>query len=111
MEDQPKTNSMRFRPDINGLRAIAVVAVVLFHAGPPAIAGGYLGVDVFFVISGFLISRILISEQLAGTFSIRSFYDRRARRILPALLIVCLVSNIASLFFMLPYSMKNYGES
>jgi peptidoglycan/LPS O-acetylase OafA/YrhL len=77
--------SLRFRPDIEGLRAVAVVAVVLFHAGVPGVGGGYIGVDVFFVISGFLITSLMAREVAAtGGLSLLRFYGRRARRILPA---------------------------
>jgi len=77
-----------YRSDIDGLRALAVVPVVLFHAGVPGFPGGYVGVDIFFVISGFLITGILVREIDAGRFSLIAFYERRARRILPALLAV-----------------------
>ncbi len=74
-----------FRPDIEGLRAIAVTAVVLFHAAVPGIGGGYVGVDVFFVISGFLITGLLWREvSSTGSVRLRSFYGARARRLLPA---------------------------
>jgi peptidoglycan/LPS O-acetylase OafA/YrhL len=74
----------RFRPDIEGLRAVAIVAVLLCHAGVPFLAGGYVGVDVFFVISGFLITRLLVGElDRTGTISLRGFYARRAKRLLP----------------------------
>lgn len=77
-----------YRPDIDGLRAIAVGSVVVFHAFPWLVPGGYVGVDVFFVISGFLITTNIVSGLTTGTFSIRSFYDRRVRRIFPALAVV-----------------------
>ncbi|WP_433371929.1 acyltransferase family protein [Actinoplanes sp. CA-142083] len=77
--------SLAFRPDIEGLRAVAVAAVVLFHAGVPGIGGGYIGVDVFFVISGFLITSLMLREvATTGGLSLLRFYGRRARRILPA---------------------------
>ena len=72
-----------YRPDIDGLRSIAVVPVVLFHAGFSLFSGGYVGVDVFFVISGYLITGILAGEIDRGKFSLIGFYERRARRILP----------------------------
>lgn len=100
-----------FRADINGLRALAVMPVLLFHSGLSAFRGGFLGVDVFFVISGFLITRKIRQDLESGTFSFRGFYDRRARRILPGLLFVAMVSTALALIFMLPYSLKNFGES
>ena len=75
---------MTYRSDIDGLRAVAVVAVILFHAKVTGFSGGYVGVDVFFVISGFLITQILRKDHDAGRYSILKFYERRARRILPA---------------------------
>ena len=75
----------RFRPDIEGLRAVAVLAVVLFHFDVPGVGGGFIGVDVFFVISGFLITGLLWREvSTAGTVRLRRFYGARARRLLPA---------------------------
>ena len=73
---------MRYRPDVDGLRAVAVVSVVLFHAKVKGFTGGFVGVDIFFVISGFLITRLIYEEARSGTFSILSFYERRVRRIL-----------------------------
>ena len=81
-----------FRPDINGLRALAVLSVLGFHAGLKLTPGGFAGVDIFFVISGFLISRIILSERAAGAFSLAGFYGKRIKRILPALLVVLLAS-------------------
>ena len=81
-----------FRPDINGLRAIAVIAVLLFHLGVPGVAGGFAGVDVFFVISGYLIGGQLLDSLATGSFSFASFYIARLRRIYPALLPVCVAA-------------------
>jgi peptidoglycan/LPS O-acetylase OafA/YrhL len=81
-------NSKSYRPDIDGLRALAVLVVVIYHAFPGRLPGGFIGVDIFFVISGYLISGIIFSELSTNTFSIRRFYERRIRRIFPALLIV-----------------------
>lgn len=101
---------LKYRPEIDGLRAIAVLPVIFFHAGLDAFAGGYVGVDIFFVISGFLITTIICSELNKKSFSILSFYERRARRILPALFLVLTVTSVAAVIFMLPYELKSYGE-
>lgn len=103
--------NLKYRPDIDGLRALAVLPVVLFHSGVTSISGGFFGVDVFFVISGFLITKIIISDIDSGIFSFVSFYERRIRRIIPLLLFVILSTSVASLFLMLPYDLKNYGQS
>ena len=79
---------MKYRPEINGLRAIAVIPVILFHAGFSTYTGGFVGVDVFFIISGYLITQIILAEMNCGTFSLANFYERRARRILPAIFLV-----------------------
>jgi peptidoglycan/LPS O-acetylase OafA/YrhL len=78
----------KYRPDIDGLRAVAVASVVAYHAFPKALPGGFVGVDIFFVISGFLITTIILQSQAAGDFSYRDFYARRVRRIFPALMLV-----------------------
>jgi peptidoglycan/LPS O-acetylase OafA/YrhL len=88
-----------YRPDIDGLRAIAVLSVLFFHYGVKTFSGGYVGVDVFFVISGYLISKIIIENIESNTFSFLDFYARRARRILPAFFIVSLISLICSFIF------------
>lgn len=99
-----------YRPEIDGLRAIAVVSVVLFHAGIKAFAGGYVGVDVFFVISGFLITTILLKELDAKDFSIVRFYERRARRILPAMFFVLGVTVCFAWKIFLPTEFKIFGQ-
>lgn len=93
---------MKFRKDINGLRAIAVVAVVLFHFNEFWMPGGFAGVDVFFVISGFLMTSILFNSMEKSGFSIFRFYLARANRIIPALAILCICLMIAGLFFLPP---------
>ena len=93
---------MKYRREIDGLRAIAVTPVVLFHAGLSVIGGGFLGVDIFFVISGFLITSILIEEIESGKLSILNFYERRARRILPAAYLVIAAVFVFSLFYVFP---------
>jgi peptidoglycan/LPS O-acetylase OafA/YrhL len=92
----------RFRADIEGLRALAVLAVVLFHAGLPPFRGGFLGVDIFFVISGFLITGVIARELRAGAFSIAAFYQRRVARIVPALLAMELAVLAAAMVLLLP---------
>ena len=92
-----------FRPDLEGLRAIAVVLVLLYHAGVPGVTGGYVGVDVFFVLSGFLITGLLIRElDTTGTISLAGFYARRARRLLPAAALLILVTVVASTVVLSP---------
>jgi peptidoglycan/LPS O-acetylase OafA/YrhL len=91
-----------YRPDIDGLRAVSILLVVAYHAHPWAVPGGFVGVDVFFVISGFLISRIILSQCDAGTFSLLHFYGRRVRRIVPALLTVLMTTFIIGWCVLLP---------
>lgn len=100
-----------YRPEIDGLRAVAVIPVILFHAGMTVFSGGYVGVDVFFVISGYLITAILISELERGDFSIARFYERRARRILPALFFVILCCIPFAWMWMLPAELKDFSQS
>jgi peptidoglycan/LPS O-acetylase OafA/YrhL len=99
-----------YRADIDGLRAFAVLSVVLFHAFPNVIRGGYVGVDVFFVISGYLISSILFSEMTESRFSLTTFYGRRIRRIFPAL-VVCLAVVLAYGFIaLMPFELAQLGK-
>jgi peptidoglycan/LPS O-acetylase OafA/YrhL len=100
-----------YRADIDGLRAIAVVAVIVYHFWERALPGGFLGVDVFFVISGFLITRILVRESEAGDYSIARFYDRRIRRIMPALLAVIAASIGAAWLLFLAADARPFAES
>lgn len=102
---------MRYRKEIDGLRAVAVVPVILFHAGLESFGGGFVGVDVFFVISGYLITHLLLSEIDSGDFSIARFYARRIRRILPMLYLVMAMSAAAGWHLMLPYQFENLGQS
>ena len=102
---------MEYRREIDGLRALAVLPVILFHAGFDAFSGGFVGVDVFFVISGYLITTILLAEIEQGTFSILKFYERRARRILPALFFVMLVCIPFAWVWLLPDDMKDFSRS
>lgn len=102
---------MKYRREIDGLRAVAVLPVILFHAGFSVFSGGYVGVDVFFVISGYLITSILIGELEQSTFSIARFYERRARRILPALFLVMLVCLPFAYLWMLPTQLEEFAQS
>jgi len=104
-------NKSSYRPDIDGLRAIAVLAVVMFHAGIPFISGGFIGVDVFFVISGYLITSIIVKEIRQGDFSLINFYERRIRRILPAFFVVVLFSTMIAYAWFLPPEFEAYGKS
>ena len=90
---------MKYRAEIDGLRALAVIPVILFHAGFSLFSGGFVGVDVFFVISGYLITTILIEDIENKRFSILNFYERRARRILPALFFVMLIHLKVNILF------------
>lgn len=100
-----------YRREIDGLRAIAVVAVMLYHASVPFVTGGYIGVDVFFVISGFLITGILVRQYDTGTLKLADFWIRRAKRILPALLVVLVFSVTLSLFLLTPPALDRFGQS
>jgi len=102
---------MKYRPEIDGLRTVAVMPVIFFHAGLDLFSGGFVGVDVFFVISGYLITSILIDDLQKGTFSIARFYERRARRILPALFFVILCCAPFAWAWMLPSQMEDFGRS
>ncbi len=100
-----------YRPDVDGLRAIAVLSVILFHIDEALLPGGFVGVDVFFVISGFLISRNLLSEIEGGRFSLLEFYRRRVKRIAPALLVVVAATLVASQALLLPEDARNAAKS
>ena len=106
----PGIEKDKYRPDIDGLRAVAVMSVVLFHVFPKVLRGGYVGVDIFFVISGFLISSILFAEFSAGRFSLAAFYGRRIRRIFPALgLVMALVLGYGFVVLM-PVELARLGK-
>jgi peptidoglycan/LPS O-acetylase OafA/YrhL len=99
-----------YRPDIDGLRAIAVLLVVIHHAFPPSLPGGFIGVDLFFVISGFLISTIIFQNLQQGTFSFLDFYKRRVKRIFPALCLVLIASFVYGWSTLLPADYKQLGK-
>lgn len=100
---------MIYRRDIDGLRALAVISVILFHLG--YLPNGYLGVDVFFVISGYLITSIVYPEAAENVFSVLKFYERRVRRIMPLLLFVSAITLLAGIVYMLPNELKNLSQS
>ena len=102
---------MKYRPEIDGLRAIAVIPVILFHAGFGLFSGGFVGVDVFFVISGYLITSLIINDVKKKQFSIVTFYERRARRILPALYSTVLLSSIFAYLTLLPHDLISFSKS
>lgn len=102
---------IQYRAEVDGLRCLAVLPVLLFHAGISLFSGGFIGVDVFFVISGYLITSILIKEISEGSFSIVNFYERRARRILPALMVVLFASMPFAWFWMLPGQLKDFSQT
>src|SRR4051812_23469870 len=109
--DDEKASMITYRPEIDGLRAIAVLGVLLFHAGFPAFSGGYAGVDVFFVISGYLITRNILTAIDAGRFSYVEFFTNRVRRLFPALLTTIGISLlIGALLFTAPH-MKKLAEA
>lgn len=102
---------IKYRSDIDGLRAIAVGGVVLFHALPWSLTGGFVGVDVFFVLSGYLITAIICGEARRGEFSIGRFYERRFRRIMPALVLMAVATTIASIIILSPRGLVDYGKA
>ncbi len=104
-------HSLRYRAHIDGLRAVAVLGVVLYHFGASWLPGGFVGVDVFFVISGFLISKSIYGDVAARRFSLLGFYERRIRRIAPAFLVVTAVTAAFAALILLPYEMMIFGRS
>ena len=102
-------NTTKYRADIDGLRALAIVPVVLYHYGIPGVTGGFVGVDVFFVISGYLITGIIAAEIRDGSFTLAGFYERRVRRIFPALLVVALVSFAIGTVILAPGPLTELG--
>ncbi len=107
----PAAAGTRYRGDIDGLRAIAVLTVVFYHYGVPPFTGGFVGVDVFFVISGFLITSLIHAEMAEKRFSVAQFYERRIRRIFPALFTVLAASTVLSLIFLFPNDLRHFAQS
>ena len=102
---------LAYRPDIDGLRAVAILAVLFYHAQMPFFSGGYIGVDVFFVISGYLITHIILRDCAGANFSLLGFYERRVRRIVPALVPVLVFVIVAAAVWLLPYEVKQASRS
>jgi len=100
-----------YRPDIDGLRAIAVLSVIIYHLSHAILPGGYLGVDVFFVLSGYLITAIIWREIAIGDFSILRFYERRIRRIMPALLAMIFIVTAVATLLLLPVDLIGFARS
>ena len=109
--NMPVYNKPLYRPDIDGLRAVAVLAVVFYHAGLPGFSGGFVGVDVFFVISGFLITQIIWAEMEGERFSLAGFYLRRIKRIFPALFVVLILCTAAAFILLVPADLVTFGGS
>lgn len=103
--------AIEYRAEVDGLRSLAIVPVVFFHAGFKTFGGGFVGVDVFFVISGYLIASIILAEMGRGEFTLASFYERRARRILPPLFVVMAASFAMAWLWMMPEEMKRFSDS
>jgi peptidoglycan/LPS O-acetylase OafA/YrhL len=103
--------TVKYRSDIDGLRALAVAPVVAFHAGLPGLAGGFVGVDVFFVISGYLICGMIAADIEHHRFSLLQFYKRRVMRIFPALFVMFLTASVLSYLYLLPVELKDYSKS
>ncbi|MFG1202568.1 acyltransferase family protein [Xanthobacter aminoxidans] len=103
--------NLKYRPDIDGLRAVAVVVALLFHAHIPPFRGGFIGVDIFFVLSGYLITSILYNDMMKGEFSLVDFYDRRIRRIFPALFVVLPVTTLIAAVLLMPRQMVLFAQS
>ena len=103
-------SSLVYRPDIDGLRAVAVLSVILFHAGVPFMGGGFVGVDVFFVISGFLITSLILKDLESESFTFARFWERRARRILPALCVMVFACLAAGWVLFLPGDFEALGK-
>jgi peptidoglycan/LPS O-acetylase OafA/YrhL len=109
--NQSEAAGRHYRPDIDGLRAVAVLAVVLYHYGFSGFGGGFIGVDIFFVISGYLITTLIYAEMRNGRFSLVSFYERRVRRIFPALFAFLAIVTLLAFVLLLPSDLVRFGKS
>ncbi len=101
----------KYRSDLDGLRAVAVLAVIVYHLSVKILPGGFLGVDIFFVLSGYLITNVIWREALNGEFSVARFYERRVRRIMPALLVLLAIVSACAIALLLPIDLKGYAKS
>ena len=104
-------HSSFFRPEIQGLRGIAVLLVLFYHLELPIFKGGFIGVDIFFVISGYIITKIIVAEIENDTFSLKKFYERRIRRILPAYLVVSSATLFISYLILMPSKLIDFTKS
>jgi len=111
ISDPKNVEKIDYRNEINGLRAIAVLAVIFYHINPSFLSGGWLGVDIFYVISGYLITNLIISDFIEGKFSFKNFYIKRIKRILPALFFFLLITIPFSWFLLTPKAMLEYSSS
>src|SRR3984893_8092368 len=102
---------MKYRADLDGLRALAVIPVFFYHVGVPGFGGGFVGVDIFFVISGYLICGMIDADIRSGSFSLGNFYKRRVLRILPALFVMFLVTSVLAYLYCLPVELEDYSKS
>ena len=102
---------MKYRSDIDGLRAVAILPVVAYHAGLALVPGGFVGVDVFFVISGYLICRLINDEIKNGSFTVAAFYKRRVMRLFPALFAMLLATSVLAYLYLLPIELKEFSDS
>ncbi|MCF6274706.1 MAG: acyltransferase, partial [Robiginitomaculum sp.] len=110
MQSAIKPFSIKYRPDIDGLRAVAVLAVVFYHFKIPPFSGGFVGVDIFFVISGYLITKLVMGQTKDGTFSFKIFYLRRIRRLFPALFVTLVGTLAAAAILFSPEQMARLGK-
>jgi peptidoglycan/LPS O-acetylase OafA/YrhL len=102
---------VKYRADIDGLRALAIIPVLFYHVGVPGFGGGFVGVDIFLVISGYLICGMIDADIRDGTFSLGDFYKRRILRILPSLLVMLLVTSVLAYLYFLPVELQDYSKS